>query len=60
MSRQSWRRPPNVFLPVNVAEDTRFELTRGCPNTLSNNADQHSPVSATVRHVRKLTHCERR
>jgi hypothetical protein len=39
-----------MFLQVSVAEDKRFELLRGLhPNTLSNNADQRSPASATVR-----------
>jgi len=41
--------PPSVFLQVSAAEDRRFELLRGCPNTLSNNADQRSPVFTTVR-----------
>jgi hypothetical protein len=44
--------PRPVFLQVNVAEDARFELARGCPNTLSNNADQRSPGFGTVRDLR--------
>src|SRR5215831_16258038 len=48
-SRQSWRRSSWVFLQVSVAEDARFELARGGPNTLSNNAYQRSPRSAIVR-----------
>jgi hypothetical protein len=38
-----------MFMQVSVAEDRRFELARGCPNTLSNNAGQRSPQAATVR-----------
>ena len=36
-----------------VAEVARFDLARGCPNTLSNNAGPRSPVSATARELRK-------
>jgi hypothetical protein len=43
-----------MFLQVRVAEDRRFELLRGvAPNTLSNNAGQRSPASATVRELHK-------
>jgi len=40
-----------MFVQVSVAEDRRFELLRGCPNTLSNNADRRSPGFTTVRDV---------
>ena len=42
-----------AYLQVSVAEDGRFELPRLASNTLSNNADQRSPGSATVRELRK-------
>jgi hypothetical protein len=32
-----------------VAEDARFELARGCPNTLSKSADHGSGTAAGVR-----------
>jgi len=40
---------PLVFLQISVAEDRRFELLRGCPNTLSNIIVRRSPPSATAR-----------
>jgi hypothetical protein len=39
----------SVSSQISVAEDARFELARGCPNTLSNNADRRSPRFAAVR-----------
>src|ERR1019366_886855 len=46
------RRPGPVFPQVDVAEDRRFELLRGCPNTLSKCAHQRPPQAGTVRDVR--------
>ena len=46
-------RDPSASSQVTVAEDRRFELLRGCPNTLSNNAGQRSPASAAVRDLPK-------
>jgi hypothetical protein len=46
---------------AHVFNDARggFQVVVGT-NTLSNNADQRSPMSATVRDVRKHGHSERR
>jgi len=38
-------------LQVRVAEDRRFELLRGSPNTLSNKVGQRPPGAATVREL---------
>jgi hypothetical protein len=35
-----------------MAEDKRFELLWGCPNTLSNNVGVRSPRLATARDLR--------
>src|SRR5262252_8181796 len=53
-----WRRR-SVFSLVSVAEDRRFELLRGCPNTLSNNAGQRPPPSANCANTIRVTTGER-
>jgi hypothetical protein len=39
-----------------MAEDRRFELLRGCPNTLSNTTAMRSPTVATVRDLPERLH----
>jgi len=48
-----------VISQVSAAEDRRFELLKGRPNTLSNNAHQRSPTSTNVRELRKHDQRER-
>lgn len=47
------RQDLSVSPQVRMAEVKRFELLRGCPNTLSNTADPRSPQSATGHHLRR-------
>jgi len=48
----------SVFSLVSVAEDRRFELLRGCPNALSNDAARRSPPFTTVRGLREHEHAD--